>query len=53
MRYPLEVFEAVGEVWPRGRPLGVKVSSTDWDEKGAGIEDAIEFVKALKASGCD
>lgn len=53
MRYPLEVFEAVRAVWPRDLALGVKVSSTDWDEKGAGIDEAIAFVTELRSAGCD
>ena len=29
MRYPLEVFDAVREVVPADKPVGIKVSSTD------------------------
>ena len=32
MRFPLEVFEAVRAVFPAGRPVGVRVSATDWVE---------------------
>lgn len=53
MRFPLEVFEAVRAVWPKNKPLGAKVSSSDWSDKGLGIEDAIKFVKRLKKLGCD
>lgn len=53
LRYPLEVFEAVRAAWPADRPLGVKVSSTDWgDGEAAGIEDALAFVRALEQAGC-
>ena len=34
MRFPLEVFEAVRAAWPADRPLGVRVSATDWLEGG-------------------
>jgi 2,4-dienoyl-CoA reductase-like NADH-dependent reductase (Old Yellow Enzyme family) len=53
MRFALEVFQAVREVWPEHKPLGIRVSSTDWVEGGWTIEDTIAFAKELKALGCD
>ena len=53
MRFPLEVFEAVREAWPVGKPLGVRISSTDWVEGGWGIEDSIAYAAELKRRGCD
>lgn len=53
MRYPLEVFRAVREVWPEDRPLGVRISATDWTEGGWDIEGSVAFSKELKALGCD
>jgi NADPH2 dehydrogenase len=53
MRFPLEVFDAVREVWPAGNPLGVRISSTDWMEGGWDIEDSIAFAGELKRRGCD
>lgn len=53
VRFVIEVVEAVRAVWPQGKPLGMKVSSTDWDDAGWSIEDAVELVKRLKAAGCD
>src|SRR6476619_6932698 len=34
MRYPLEVFDAVRAAFPGDKPVGVKVSATDWVEGG-------------------
>ncbi len=34
MRYPLEVFDAVRAVFPDNKPVGIKVSATDWVEGG-------------------
>ena len=34
MRYPLEVFDAVRAVFPSKKPVGIKVSATDWVEGG-------------------
>jgi anthraniloyl-CoA monooxygenase len=54
MRYPLEVFEAVRAVWPRHKPMGVRVSATDWlGPTGQTVEDTVAFARALKALGCD
>jgi 2,4-dienoyl-CoA reductase-like NADH-dependent reductase (Old Yellow Enzyme family) len=53
MRFPLEVFDAVRAAWPRERPLGARVSATDWVEGGWTPEETLEFARALKARGCD
>lgn len=53
MRYPLEVFDAVRAVWPKDKPLGAKVSATDWMNGGWDIEQTVEFAKALKTRGVD
>lgn len=54
MRFPLEVFAAVREAWPKEKPLGVRVSATDWlGPTGQTIEDTVVLAKALKALGCD
>ena len=54
MRYPLEVFEAVRAAWPSHKPLGVRVSATDWlGPTGQTIDDTIALAKKLEALGCD
>jgi NADPH2 dehydrogenase len=53
MRFPLEVVEAVGAVWPSERPLGVRFSATDWVDGGWDLEGAIAYARALEARGCD
>ena len=53
MRFPLEVFEAVREVWPAEKPLGVRLSATDWIEGGWDVESSIAYVRALVERGCD
>jgi anthraniloyl-CoA monooxygenase len=54
MRYPLEVFEAVRAAWPAEKPLGVRVSATDWlGERGQTLEDTVALARELKARGCD
>jgi NADPH2 dehydrogenase len=53
LRFPLEVFEAVRAVWPSDRPLGVRLSATDWVEGGWDLESSIAYVAALQERGCD
>lgn len=53
MRFPLEVFEAARRAWPTGKPLGVRISATDWVDGGWDIESSVVFAHELKARGCD
>ena len=53
MRFPLEVFEAVRAVWPTDKPLGIRVSASDWVDGGVTVEDTVAFAEALKDLGCD
>jgi len=53
MRLVLETFEAVRARWPADKPLGTRISATDWLEDGWALEDAVILCRALKALGCD
>ena len=53
MRYPLELFDAVRAVFPAHKPVGVKVSATDWVEGGWDLAQTIEFAQELKKRGVD
>ena len=54
MRWPLEVFKAVRAAWPAEKPLGVRVSATDWlGPTGQTVEDTVVLARELKALGCD
>ena len=53
MRFPLQVFEALRAAWPEDKPIGVRVSATDWVEGGWDIDQTIAFAKALDVLGCD
>ena len=51
--FPLEVFDAVRGAWPVARPLGVRLSCTDWVDGGLTLDESIEFARRLVARGCD
>jgi 2,4-dienoyl-CoA reductase-like NADH-dependent reductase (Old Yellow Enzyme family) len=53
MRFPLEVFDAVRAVFPRDRPVTIRVSGTDWAPGGWDLEQTIVFAQALRAHGCN
>ena len=53
MRFPLEVFDAVRAAFPAEKPIGVKVSATDWVDGGWDLAQTIEFAKELKRRGAD
>lgn len=53
MRFVLEIFEAVRQTWPAGKPLGVRVSATDWVPGGWNLDQTIELACALEELGCD
>ncbi|MEU1277186.1 bifunctional salicylyl-CoA 5-hydroxylase/oxidoreductase [Streptomyces sp. NPDC005805] len=53
LRFPLEVLDAVREVWPADRPLTVRISATDWADGGTTADDAVAYAAAFAAHGAD
>jgi len=53
LRYPLEIFRALREVWPQALPMSVRISAHDWVEGGTTVEDAVQIAAAFKAAGAD
>lgn len=53
IRFPMEVFAAVRERWPQDKPLGVRISATDWVDGGWTLDDSLAFAQRLLPLGCD
>ncbi len=53
MRFPLEVFDAVRAAFPADKPVGVRVSASDWVDGGWDLEQTIALAHALKERGVD
>jgi 2,4-dienoyl-CoA reductase-like NADH-dependent reductase (Old Yellow Enzyme family) len=61
LRYPLEIAQAVRDVWPQSKPLWVRISATDFknpdklghDDNGWDLHQSVEYVKRLKEIGVD
>lgn len=52
-RFPLEVFKAIRSVWPKERPMSVRLSCTDWEEGGLSSEDFLDISRLFLEAGCD
>lgn len=53
MRLLLEIFSDVRQVYPANKPVGVRISATDWVDGGWDLPQSIKLAKALAQRGCD
>lgn len=51
MRFPLDVFDAVRDAFPADKPVGVRISASDWVAGGWDVEQSVAFTQALKDRG--
>ena len=52
-RFIREIVTAVRTSWPKGAPLFVRISATDWVEGGWDLQQSIELARGLKQLGVD
>lgn len=52
-RFLLEIIEAVRTVWPEEYPLFVRISASEWSEKGWTPDDSVALAKLLTGKGVD
>ncbi|HEY9080560.1 NADH:flavin oxidoreductase/NADH oxidase [Magnetovibrio sp.] len=53
MRLALEIFDVVREAFPNDKPVGLRISATDWVEGGWDLADSIALAQALEDRSCD
>ncbi len=53
MRMALEIYDLCRAAFPADRPIGVRISATDWVDGGWGVEDSVALAGELRARGCD
>ena len=51
MRFPLQAFAAMRAAWPESKPLGIRVSATDWVDGGWTPDEAVAFAKGTRQAG--
>jgi len=51
LKFPLRVFKAVRENFPKEKPISVRISATDWAENGISERDVLTIAKAFKEAG--
>lgn len=52
--YPIEVFTAMRAAWPKGKPMSVRISATDWlGDKGVTPDEAVQIARAFESAGAD
>ena len=53
LKFPIRVFEEIRKVFPKEKPMSVRISATDWAEKGISEEDVIAIATEFKTAGAD
>lgn len=53
LRFPLEIFEVLRAVWPKHKPMSVRISATDWADGGITGDDAVAIARAFAEAGVD
>lgn len=53
LKFPLKVFNEMRAVFPKEKPMSVRISATDWAENGITEEDVITIATAFKNAGVD
>lgn len=53
LKFPLRVFNEMRAVFPKEKPMSVRISATDWAENGISEEDVFAIATAFKNAGAD
>lgn len=53
LKFPLRVFNEMRAVFPKEKPMSVRISATDWAENGISEDDVITIATAFKNAGAD
>ena len=49
MRFPLEIYQAVREIWPAEKPISIRISANDWvGDEGTTPEEAVRIARLLR-----
>lgn len=53
LKFPLRVFNEMRAVFPKEKPMSVRISASDWAENGISETDVIAIATAFKNAGAD
>ncbi|OIQ15401.1 MAG: oxidoreductase [Flavobacterium sp. MedPE-SWcel] len=53
LKFPLRVFNAMREIFPKEKPMSVRISASDWAENGITEDDVLTIAEAFKQAGAD
>src|SRR5690606_14228537 len=53
LRFPLEIFKAIRDIWPGEKPMSVRISATDWVDGGVTGDEAVVIARAFHEAGAD
>jgi anthraniloyl-CoA monooxygenase len=53
IKFPLQVFQAMREVFPENKPMSVRISASDWAENGISEQEVLFICEAFKNAGAD
>jgi len=53
LKFPIRVFTAMREVFPKDKPMSVRISASDWEEGGITRDDVIIIAHVFKNAGAD
>lgn len=53
LKFPLRVFNEMRTVFPKEKPMSVRISASDWAENGISEEEVFTIATAFKNAGAD
>lgn len=53
LKFPLRVFTEMRKVFPKEKPMSVRISATDWAINGISEADVLTIATAFKSAGAD
>ncbi|RAR75409.1 oxidoreductase [Flavobacterium aciduliphilum] len=53
LKFPLRVFNEMRKVFPKEKPMSVRISASDWAENGITEKDIFSIATAFKNAGAD
>jgi anthraniloyl-CoA monooxygenase len=53
LKFPIKVFSEIRNIFPKEKPISVRISASDWAENGISEIDVIAISQAFKDAGAD